>query len=114
AGWSALRFDGRDLIFIRPVLLSQGEARVRLVERARLSGGIVLALAALALLGVAWQRPASLPQRLGALVVAAVVIALVPFSAYSNISRVFDPAVYYAPIGGPLTASVGTLAAAGA
>ncbi len=43
-----------------------------------------------------------------------VVLALTPLGALSNATRFFDPAVYFSPIGGALTSTVGALAATGA
>ncbi len=114
SGWSVLTGGGRDLISVRPVSLSRGEARVRVIERARLAGGAGLGLTVLVLMGVAWWRPASLGQRLAALAVGLAATAIVPFNAYSNASRIFDPAAYFTPLGGPLTANVGALAVTGA
>ena len=108
--WSLLRAGSQPLVYVRPVLLSQGEARLRLVERARVAGGLGLAAALVFLFAAAWRRPATLGQRLATILLGLGVTALVPFNTYSNVSRIFDPAVYFAPLGGPLTASVTALA----
>ena len=110
SGWSVLRAGTRELALIRPIPLSQGETRVHVVERARRAVGAGLLIALLVLSAVAWWRPASLSRRLLVLGVLLAITAIIPFNAFSNLSRIFDPAVYYASLGGPLTGSVGALA----
>jgi signal transduction histidine kinase len=100
---------GNRFLAIRPHLLSQGEATQRVSESARRWGGIGLLLATFVLVGIAWRRPASLPRRIAALVALLGLMALLPLSAYSNQSLVFDPGVYYAEILGPLSGSVAAL-----
>lgn len=105
---------GDRFVAAQPRLLSQGESIQRVSESARLWGGIGLLLSIVMLVAVAWGRPASLARRfsvLGALLAMAIVL---PFSAYSNISSVFDPGVYYAPILGPLSGSIAALTATSA
>src|SRR4029079_19165717 len=110
SAWTALRADARELASVRPIMLSRGEAHERVVERGRITVGVSLALAVLVLGAISWRRPAPLVQRLGALLIAVLAVGLVPFNAYSNVSSIFDPAVYFAPIGGPLTGSAAALA----
>ena len=111
ATWTVLDAGTRDIATVRPILYSAGEARAHLVEHARLVGAAGLAIAVIFLTGVAWRRPASVTQRLLALVVAVVLVAIIPFNAYSNASVLFDPSVYFAALGGPFTGSLAALAA---
>ncbi|HSA54891.1 MAG TPA: ATP-binding protein [Gemmatimonadaceae bacterium] len=114
SAWHDVSVAGQRLLTVRPLLLDPGAAQVRAVERARLFGTVGMALAILVLMGVAWQRPSSLLRRFLALGVLLIVVALVPLSALSNVSAIFDPGVYYAPFGGPFTANVAALAATSA
>jgi len=82
------------------------EARDRALPRA----AIVLALLVLLLLATAWQRDGGLAPRLGALAVAFGVLVIVPLSAFSNHSVLFDPTVYYVGAGWRFTSSAGALA----
>jgi two-component system nitrogen regulation sensor histidine kinase NtrY len=101
----------RDTLFAaRPAPVTQGEERLRLLERAQVRGGALLAAAVLTMLVAAWRRPATLAQRLAALATTLAVVAIVPLSAFSNTTVLFSALVYYAALGGPLTGSVGALA----
>jgi two-component system, NtrC family, nitrogen regulation sensor histidine kinase NtrY len=101
-------------IAVRPILLSQGEALQRVTEGGRVWGGIGLVFATLILVAIAWRRPASLARRFTVLAALLALILVVPFSAYSNLSFLFDPGVYYAPILGSLSGSIAALAATSA
>jgi signal transduction histidine kinase len=94
----------------RPAPVTPSEARLRAVEEATRRGAVLLALALAFLLIGAWSRPSPLPQRLVCVVTAVAAVALVPLNpTFSSVTRLFDPVVYLAPLGGPLTASVGAL-----
>jgi len=94
----------------RPAPITPPEARLRAVEQATRRGAVLLAVALTFLLVGAWARPSSLAQRLLSLTAAIVALALVPLNpTFSSVTRLFDPVVYLAPLGGPLTASVGAL-----
>ena len=94
----------------RPAPVTPSEARLRAVEEATRRGAVLLTLAVALLLIGSWSRPSSLLQRLGASGVAVVAIALAPLNpTFSSVTKLFDPVVYLAPLGGPLTASVGAL-----
>jgi two-component system nitrogen regulation sensor histidine kinase NtrY len=101
-------------VAVQPRLLSQGEAIQRVSESARVLGGIGLLLSVVMLVAVAWRRPASLARRFWVLGAMLAMIMILPFSAYSNRSTWFDPAVYYAPILGPLSGSIAALTATSA
>jgi signal transduction histidine kinase len=109
-----LMLVGNRFMAIQPRLLSQGEARQRISEAARRWGGIGLVLATFVLVGIAWRRPSTLTRRLAALGALLGLVIVLPFSAYSNQSLIFDPGVYYAPILGPLSGSVAALSATSA
>lgn len=113
-GWQEIRLDTRPFLAVRPLLRSQGEAEQRVSERARAWGGAGLLLAVLALAGLAFRRPATPVRRLLALASVLVLVATIPFSAFSNLSPLFNPGVYYAPTLGPLSGSVAALAATSA
>ena len=94
----------------RPTPIAPSEARLRAVEGATRRGAILLAIALVFLLIGAWSRPSPLAQRLVAAGAAIGAVSLVPLNpTFSSVTRLFDPVVYLAPLGGPLTASVGAL-----
>ncbi|MDQ3998493.1 MAG: hypothetical protein M3303_15900, partial [Gemmatimonadota bacterium] len=101
---------GRPLFLARAITPERGEARLRLLEQARVRVGIALIVAALTFLVAVWRAARSLAARLGALGVALACTALAPLNEYSNLSRLFDPTLYYTRLGGPLTANAGALA----
>ena len=112
-GWRRIP-AGELALLVQPRLLSQGEAVERISELARLWVGIGWIIGVVMLASVAWRRPASLARRFVVLGAMLALVAVLPFSAYSNRSSVFDPGVYYAPILGPLSGSVAALAATSA
>ena len=94
----------------RPSSITASEARLRAVEAATRRGAVLLAVAVAFLLIGAWARPSPSAQRLLAVSTAIGSLTLVPLNpTFSSVTRVFDPVVYLAPLGGPLTASVGAL-----
>ena len=109
-GARVLRVGGTPLFAVRPDLLTQGEVRLRTLERARLVVGVLLALALATFLVSAWRGWRGFPGRLGLVAVGLTCVALTPLSAFSNYSRLFDPALYFTPLGGPLTANAAALA----
>lgn len=105
---------GDRFVAVAPRLLSQGEAVQRVSESARTWGGVGLLIAGFIVVAIAWRRPSSLARRFAVLAALLALVAILPFSAYSNQSAIFDPGVYYAPILGPLSGSVAALAATSA
>jgi hypothetical protein len=103
--------SGTDTLFgARPAPITPSEARLRAVEGVTRRGAVLVALALAFLLIGAWARPSPLAQRLVATGAAIAAVSLVPLNpAFSSVTRLFDPVVYLAPLGGPLTASVGAL-----
>jgi two-component system nitrogen regulation sensor histidine kinase NtrY len=100
---------GRPLFAVRAELPTQGEVRLRLLERARLYVVALLAVALASFILAAWRVRRSLRWRGSLVVVGLACVALTPLSAFSNYSRLFDPALYFTPLGGPLTANAAAL-----
>ena len=100
---------GDTLALVRALPASQAETRLHLVERARVRGAILLVVSIVLLLVAVWRHARPLPLRVAALAVALSCVAIVPLNEFSNATRLFDPAYYFAPLGGPFTASIGAL-----
>src|SRR5688572_1556436 len=113
SGWQLIPVGNRT-IAVKPILLSQGQAIERVSQAARLWVGIGLLVSLLFLVTVAWRRPASLARRFVVLAALLGLVVLLPFSAYSNLSSLFDPGVYYASVLGPLSGSIAALTATSA
>ena len=105
---------GVPLFAVRAAPPVQAEVRLRTLERGRLRGGALLAAALACFVLTAWYHRATLRRRIAALAVALLVVAVLPLSAFSNASALFDPSYYFTPVGGPLTASVAALLLSGA
>ena len=112
-GWQVMPVDD-EFIAVQPRLLSQGESIVRATETARTSSGLGLLFSSVILVAISWRRPASLSRRAAALGAVLAAVVVLPFSAYSNVSSIFDPGVYFASILGPLSGSVAALSATSA
>jgi signal transduction histidine kinase len=108
--WRVVRIGETPLLAARVDLHTQGEVRLRLLERARLITGMLLAAAVACFIVAAWRPRRELWWRAALVLVGLACVALMPLSAYSNYSRLFDPALYYTPLGGPLTANAAALA----
>ncbi len=93
-----------------PHLATAEEVGFRRASMLRARGTIALVLLVLVFLGYGWRDRHALAQRLFVVTVALVITALVPWSSFSNASRVFDPAYYFSKLAGPLTANAGALA----
>lgn len=102
------------LLAVRPVSPEREEARLGVMEAARTAGTVTLALGLLCFLAAVWREERTFGWRLVPLGVWLIAIALAPLSALSSDSTLFDPTVYYAPLGGPLTGTVGALGMAAA
>jgi two-component system nitrogen regulation sensor histidine kinase NtrY len=94
---------------VRALDFTEGETQLALLQRARARTTLSLGLALLCMLITAWRRPARTGQRVAAAAVVVVVIAVAPLTALSNVSALFDPASYFAAMGGPLTSNVAAL-----
>ena len=106
--------DGLILFDVRAAPLVQSTVAFRITEGVRIRAGLAFLLAfACFIIGV-WRGTRTLAQRLAALAVGLACTALVPLSQYSNLTRLFDPVVYFTRAGGPLTGNAGALATTGA
>ena len=108
--WRIIRNGDTPLLGARVTLHTQGEVRLRLLERARLLSGALLAIALASFIVAAWRPRRELWWRAALVLVGLACVALMPLSSYSNYSRLFDPALYFTPLGGPLTANAAALA----
>ena len=88
----------------------RAKSQQRITERVRARAGLAFLLALACFVIGVWRGTRSLSQRVAALAVGLACTALVPLNQYSNLTRLFDPAVYFTPKGGPLTGNAGALA----
>jgi len=100
---------GQRFFDVRAAPLAQGEIAQRITESVRARAGLAFILALACFVIGVWRGTRDLTQRAGALAVGLACTALVPLSQYSNLTRLFDPAVYFTPKGGPLTGNAGAL-----
>ncbi|HEX6058669.1 MAG TPA: ATP-binding protein [Gemmatimonadaceae bacterium] len=107
--WYRIALREGEAIAARPAALSEGETRLRVVERARFRGAALLALALAIIVGAVWRATRRLALRFAALGLALACVAIVPLTAFSNASRLFDPALYFAPLGRWFTSSIAAL-----
>src|SRR5436305_9524422 len=86
-----------------------------MMRRVSARGTIALVILLLVFLFFAWRTSRRrLAPRLFAIAVTLAVTALVPWNSFSNTSRIFDPAVYFSKLAGPLTANAAALSISGA
>lgn len=109
AGQAVLSSNGSPLLRALPHLATTEEVGFRRASMLRARGTIVLVILVIVFLAYAWRVRHALVQRLLAILVAFVITALVPWSSFSNASRIFDPVYYFSRLGGPLTANAGAL-----
>jgi signal transduction histidine kinase len=98
------------LFDVRVAPLAQDEVAQRITERIRARAGLAFLLALGCFIIGVWRGTRALSQRVAALATGLACTALVPLNQFSNLTRLFDPAVYFTPRGGPLTANAGALA----
>ncbi len=102
--------DGAKVIArVHATTYTEGETRLALQQRARARSSVALFVALFSLLVTAWRRPASTGSRLAAASAVLLTVALVPLSGLSNVSSLFDPRSYFAPMAGPLTSTIAAL-----
>ncbi|HEX2778306.1 MAG TPA: hypothetical protein VHM30_02335, partial [Gemmatimonadaceae bacterium] len=106
--------DGGAPLVVGVQSASREETLLRLTERARVRGTMLLAALLAAFLATIWRARRGLLARFASLAVPVLCVGLVPLNELSNVSRLFDPALYFAPLGGPYTGSIGALAITGA
>src|SRR5205085_5064362 len=104
-----LSASGGPVLRAAPHLATAEEVGFRRASMLRARGTIALVLLVLAFLAYAWRARHALLQRLLAIIFALAIVALVPWSSFSNTSRIFDPAYYFSRLAGPLTANAGAL-----
>ena len=109
-GWRLVRVDGQPLFGVAPHLHTQGEVRLGLLERARLLVGILLTTALACFIVAAWRVHRALRWRSALMLVGIACVASLPLNAFSNYSRLFDPSLYFTPLGRALTANAAALA----
>ena len=116
AGSDVLKYanGGTRLFDVRAISYQQGEVAQGAIESVRARAGVAFVVALVCFVIGVWRGTRSVGQRLSALAVGLACTALVPLSQYSNITRLFDPAIYFTPEGGPLTGNAGALAATSA
>ncbi|HEV8216856.1 MAG TPA: HAMP domain-containing protein, partial [Gemmatimonadaceae bacterium] len=105
---------GTRLFDVRAISYQQGEVAQGATESVRARAGVAFVVALACFIIGVWRGTRSVGQRLAALAVGLACTALVPLSQYSNITRLFDPGIYFTPKGGPLTGNAGALAATSA
>ncbi|HEX6251168.1 MAG TPA: ATP-binding protein [Gemmatimonadaceae bacterium] len=98
--------DGVPLLMAEPIALSAGQIRLASAARWRARVVLVFAVALIVFLAVA-ARTGGAGERVVAFGVAIGALGLIPFNAFSGHSRLFDPAYYFTPAGGPWTANGG-------
>ncbi len=102
--------DGaRRLARVRATTFTEGETRLRFEQQARMRTSVTLAIAMIGILVVAWRRPAGTPERMAAAIAVLAGVSMAPLTGLSNVSTLFDPASYFAPMGGSLTATIAAL-----
>src|SRR5262249_47829085 len=100
---------GQRLFDVHVNSLAQGQVKQRISERGRVRAGIAFVFAAAFFIIGVWRGTRRLPSRIAVLSVGVICTALVPLNEFSNLTRLFDPSVYFTPAGGPLTANAGAL-----
>ena len=101
---------GQGLFDVRADPSAQGTVVQRIAESVRARAGVAFSLALVFFIIGVWRGTRTLAERLGALAIALACTALVPLNQYSNLTRLFDPSVYFTARGGPLTGNAGALA----
>jgi len=105
---------GAPVFDVLAISYQQGEVTQHAMESVRARAGVAFVIALVCFIIGVWRGTRSVGQRLAALAVGLACTALVPLSQYSNLTRLFDPAIYFTPAGGPLTGNAGALAATSA
>jgi signal transduction histidine kinase len=108
------KMGGATVFDVRAISYQQGEVSQHVMESVRGRAGVAFVIALVCFIIGVWRGTRSVGQRLAALAVGLACTALVPLSQYSNLTRLFDPAIYFTPEGGPLTGNAGALAATSA
>ena len=104
-----LSYQGKPVLRALARVSEPGEVAFRRASMLRARGIVALVVFVLAFLLYSWRDRRGLAERLFAIAVALGVTALVPWSSFSNTSRLFDPAYYFSKLAGPLTANAAAL-----
>jgi signal transduction histidine kinase len=102
------------LFDVTALTLTPGEVAQQIQEVARARAGIALAVALVCFVIGVWRATRTNSRRAAALAIGLACVGLVPLNQYSNLSRLFDPSVYFMARGGPLTGNAAALALTGA
>jgi signal transduction histidine kinase len=94
---------------VRATTYTEGETRLATEQRARSRTAVALFIALAAMLAVAWRRPSGTLERFASTCLALATVAMSPLPGLSNLSSLFDPANFFAPMGGPLTSTAAAL-----
>jgi signal transduction histidine kinase len=114
AGVLRFALAGRPILDARATAVEAGEVIVERRERLRVEIGAFLVVALACFIIATWRETRSVHWRLATLAVALACSALVPLNEFSNLTRLFDPGVYFTPLAGTLTANAGALGATSA
>jgi signal transduction histidine kinase len=108
--FAVARAAGTPLLGVRAVAPPSTVLAARALERGQTRSGLLFAIALALYLAGTWRNVRSIVPRLAVLAVALTTVAIVPLPAFSNASRLFDPAFFHVPEGGPFASCVGALA----
>jgi len=115
SSWRIVSWRGAPVVAVQAQAPALEAVRTRAVQQGSAQAAPAVGLLVLLLVAMAWRRDRPAPRwllarRLAALLVPLAAIDLVPLSSLSNSTRLFDPAVFYAPRGGHFAGSIGALA----
>ncbi len=110
-GWTVMvvQIGTTRLARVRATTYTEGETRLAIEQRVRSRTAVALVIALVAMLAVAWRRPSGTLERSASASLALATIAMSPLPGLSNISSLFDPSNFFAPMGGPLTSTAAAL-----
>ena len=105
-----LELRGAPVLAARAAVAPADVLEMEAWEVALQMAALMIAVMLLLLIAVAWRRDAGLGPRFFALTVAFAAVAIVPLSALSNLSTLFDPTRFLVRSGWRFTANAGALA----
>jgi signal transduction histidine kinase len=98
---------GYPLLRVDATPLAAEQLRFAAAFTARGRGVVLLAVVMFFIIALGWSDRRWIGVRLFTVAAAIAAVALIPWNIFSNFSRAFDPAYYYSPFLGPLTATAG-------
>jgi signal transduction histidine kinase len=110
----AYLIDGDTIALYESVVPPSQTVQLFRLTSARVAGGVLLTIGLIIFLLTQWRQAIGVLGRLAPIGVALGCLALVPLNLLSSYTPIFDPAVYFATLGGPYTASLGALMLASA